>query len=49
MLGVVFARLYVSARALPVTPSAAAWVAIRRNPVIRDSAVPAVMTAVFRT
>ena len=48
MLGVVFALLYVSARALAVTPRAAVCAAIRRNPVKRESVVPTVITAALR-
>jgi hypothetical protein len=48
MFGVVFAVWYVSAIALSVTPSTAVCVAMRRNPVKRDSVVPTVMTAALR-
>ena len=47
MLGVMFARLYVSASEVAVTPRAHAANDSRRNPVSRESAVPTDITAVF--
>ena len=48
MLGIEFARLYVSGSFDSTPPMAHAITARRRNPVILDSAVPALITAVAR-
>ena len=48
MFGVVLAVLYVSAKALAVTPSAAVCVATRTKPENLDRVVPTVITAALR-